>query len=150
MTAAVTRLGLGGYPIAALASATSGSTTARVVGWFDGWDRRRRIPVEMLRAILKEQGSSWADELGDAYEAAEKKIERAPRRRKLITAALEDVSVRIHELGHDWGHVAHSLNAVATAQRETAARKHAENIRIALQSWEDDDEEALMLLLAND
>ena len=123
-------------------------------GWFDEWDRRqrRRIPVEQLRAILKAQGSSWADELGDAYEAAEVAVIKKPKRRKIITAALEDVSsmVETPSPGLDLGAITRSLNAIREAERATLARKHAENIRLAIQAYwdaENDDEEALMLLL---
>ena len=154
---------LPGGSVATGAGASTGSSAAPgvgaglfagvtvVKGWDPAWDKpRRRITVEALREILKAQGSSWADELGDAVEVAEVAEVKQPKRRKVIAAAIEHVSASVHDMGHDWGAVTRSLNAVATAQRETTARKHAENIRLILQAnldAENDDEEALMLLL---
>ena len=126
---------------------TPASPTPKI-GWFDQWDKRRRIPVEQLREILKAQGSRWADELGDAYEVAEKKGAKAPRRRKVIEEVLADVSERIEKPGVDWGAICVSLLALASATRETLARKHAE--RIALLLDDDDEEEAIVLLLMED
>lgn len=125
------------------------------VGWFDEWDKKRRIPVEQLREILKAQGSSWADELGEAYEAVEKKIETSPKRRKVLEEALTDVSreVQTPQPGVDWAYICLHLVALANCSRETAARKHLEDTRLALQAYqaywaaEYDDEEALLLLM---
>ena len=113
----------------------------KVVGW--GEDRRR-IPVEQLRAILKAQGSRWADELGDAYEVAEKKATKAPKRRKVIEEVLAAVSEKLSTPGVDWAAICVSLLALASATRETLARKHAERIALLLA---DDEEEAIVLLL---
>ena len=115
----------------------------KVVGW--GEDRRR-IPVEQLRAILKAQGSRWADELGDAVETVEKRAANTPKRRKVIEEVLADVSYKIQEAkpGIDWGAICVSLLALASATRETLARKHAERIALLLA---DDEEEAIVLLL---
>ena len=117
--------------------------TSQRLGWFDGWDRRR-IPVEQLRAILKAQGSRWADELADAVEVAEKKAAKAPKRRKVIEEVLAAVSEKLSTPGVDWAAVCVSLLALASASRETLARKHAERIALLLA---DDEEEAIVLLL---
>lgn len=120
----------------------------QVVGWFDQWDRRRRIPVEQLNAILAAQGREPFP-----VTELEAKIEKAksPRLRKVVEEALEEVAVRAEE-PYDWAPVVALFQAAARTTRTTAAIKNAEQIipllreRIALEARERDDEEAIVML----
>jgi len=123
--------------------------TKTIVGWFDQWDKRRRIPVERLNEILKAQGR-------EPFPVAEleEKVEKvkSPRLRKVVEEALEEIAVRAEE-PYDWTPVVTLFQAVTTATRTTASIRNAERIipllreRIAFEARERDDEEAITLLM---
>ncbi len=112
-------------PVAAVIPPTP--PTTRHVGWFAEWGKKRTIPIERLREILKEQGSPWAKELADAVEAPI----RSPKHREVV----EEVVQRIArpEPGVDWESVTRSLQAAAGATRATLAIKRINDALAALQ-----------------
>ncbi len=137
-----------------LAKATTTSSHKVTVGWFSEWDKKRRISVEQLREILKQQGSPWAKELEDVVEKA------APKSKKhaeILEEVLEEIPQRLAD-PVDWNSINLSLQAAAQATRATAAIKHAESALSAIRTvraersaaiaTENDDEEAIMLLLS--
>ena len=133
------------------ANAFGPSGAKTIVGWFDGWDKRRRIPVERLNEILKAQGR-------EPFPVAEleAKVAKAqsPKLRKVVEEALEEVAVRAEE-PYDWTPVVTLFRAVTMATRTTAAIRNTERIipllreRMALEARERDDEEAIALLMLN-
>lgn len=110
---------------------------AKKVGGWAG----RRIPIERLREILKEQGNPWADELADV-------VEQAPAKRQEIIEPVVEKIVERAAAPADWSGVAVSLRAAVRATRTTAALRHAEIALSALRAeWEYDDEDAIALLV---
>ncbi len=126
---------------------TAPSGAHRVVGWADSAvGRKRRIPVEQLREILKAQGSPWADQLADTVEAVEPK---SAKHAEVLEEVVERVIQKASQpapIAVDWGPLVASVRASQEATRTTLAIKHAEAALRALQAEEDDDEEAIMLL----
>ncbi len=111
---------------------------------------RRRIPIEQLREILKEQGSPWADELADTYRVAEKSLAtpKSKKHKRITENILEEIPERIAD-PVDWGPVVLSLQAAEKATRATSAIKHAEAALSAIRTAraDEDDDEAMMLIL---
>ncbi len=136
------------WPFSSAAAPTPPTPTV-VKGWIG---RPRRIPVEQLREILKEQGSPWADELADTYQVAEKRLAtpKSKKHAEVLDEVLEQVVERVSQPAPapiDWGPLIASVRASEAAARTTLAIKHAEAALRALQAEEDDDEEAIVLMM---
>jgi hypothetical protein len=124
-----------------------------------GWPSGRRITVERLREILKEQGSPWAKELADTVEATP--LPKTPKLRKITEQVFEEIPKRIAD-PVDWHSINLSLQAAQAASRATLAIKHAEAALSALrakrnaeeaevrarQAAEDDDAEAMVHIMS--
>ncbi len=116
------------------------------VGW--GGVGKRRIPVELLREILEEQGSPWAKELTETYQEAEKSLatSKSPKQREVLNEVLETVSESV-VAPIDWTPILASIRAAAEATRATLAIKHAEAALKALRAEQAEDEEDTELLM---
>ncbi len=128
------------------------AATAKVrVGWFSDWDKKRRISVEQLREILREQGSPWAKELEDVVEKTA--VPKSKKHAEILEEVLEEIPQRLAD-PVDWNSINLSLQAAAQATRATAAIKHAESALSAIRTVraetaaENDDEEAIIMLLS--
>ncbi len=142
------------WPFSSAAAPTPPPTTAPK-GWYDGWDKKRRIPVEQLREILKSQGSPWADELADTYQVAEKRLAspKSKKHQEVVERVVERVAELAPVVEMDWGPALEYLRAANESSRTTLAIKNFEAALRAmankLQAEEDDDEEAVLLMLMN-
>lgn len=122
------------------------SIIAPKVGWFEGWDKpRRRIPLELLRDVLKEQGSPWGDELIEAIEAVQvvARTTKSKKLRKTLDTVVEKVQERASiQLG--WDHPLDMLRIIARLSRTTQALKYAEQL-VAFFEGEEEEEELILL-----
>ncbi len=107
----------------------------KIVGSFGAWEKKRRIPVELLREILREQGSPWAKELGDKYEEAETRLAsvKSSKHRRVLGEVLDGVSERVVK-PVDWTPVVRSMDAALEAARTSLAIRHAEAAASAIRS----------------
>ncbi len=122
------------------------------VGWFAEWDKKRRIPIEQLRAILKEQSSPWADELTDRIvkeleelppeeeEAQEEVPKEAPARRTFsgIMPEREPAPI-VPPPAMDW-------SVLTRAVRELEARQQAERDKELRRLQQEDDDAAMEMI----
>ncbi len=112
---------------------------------------KRRIRVEELRELLKEQGNPWADELADALVAvddglAEEVVRPVKKKKKKLVKIVEEIIEKVESAPTvDWGALVRSILAIPRATRATAAIKHAETA-LSLFYADPDDEEIILLL----
>lgn len=136
-----------------LGKGASVQPAAKHVGWIG---KRRHDPKELERRLKAQQGNvfgrKWFDEFLAATEAA---IERAERTRSerhkqalydAVNAASDAAANAIDGEFEPPSAVMLALNAAACASRVTASIRHAQAVAM-LAMEENDDEEALMLLL---
>ena len=139
---ALGQLALGQFPGAQVVTPTKPTPK----GWFGGWDKpRRRIPIELLREVLKEQGNPWAEEIGEAVEAVEviAKTTKSPKLRKTLKTAIEHIEERASvPLG--WDYPLDMLRIINRLSRTTQAIKYAEML---IAYFEDEEEEEELVLL---
>jgi len=150
-------LGFGALAETALAEIPllpSTTTTKKKVGWFPQWDRLRHDPEELERRLEKQRGFNPKkfDEFVAATQALQEKKVKG-RQKVVIEKALEAV------VEFDWHEelieeITQALIAAAGATRATATIKHAEHAARLAQSRaayeeneNEDEEEAVMLLL---
>ena len=114
--------------------------TAPKVGWFEGWDKRRRIPAEQLNAILIAQGRTPF-----FIETVEKKLAKSKKLRKTLDSVLEEIAIREEEPRHHWESIASMLAGAMSATRTAVAIKQLNRVLAMLR--EADDEEVLLLLM---
>ena len=120
--------------------------TAPKAGWFEGWDKpRRRIPLELLREVLREQGSPWGEELQEAVAAIQivARTTKSKKLRKTLDTVIEKVQERASiQLG--WDHPLDMLRIIARLSRTTQALKYAEQL-VAFFEGEEEEEELILL-----
>ena len=101
--------------------------------------KRRRIPIELFRQILREQGNPWADELEDTYQETEKRLASpkiSKKHKEVLEETLEAVSESV-SAPVDWAGVISSLRAAQAATRTTLAIKHAQAALLLVKAQED-------------
>ncbi len=115
-------------------------------GWFKEFDKpRRRIPLELLREVLKEQGNPWADELEDAVVEVKKTV-RATKSKKLKKTLEEAFPILEERLSdyREWTYVIDMMNWAAQASRTTQQIKYAELLLDFLKGEEEEEELVLL------
>ena len=135
------------WPFSSASSPTPPPPTAPKVGWFAEWDKKRTIPVELLREILKAQGSPWADELAETVKAVEQKPPKTKKHQRVIEQVVRRV-VEYAPVPMDWGPALQFLQAANAEAQAAIAAKHAEDalraLKAAREAAEREDEEAIM------
>lgn len=144
-------------PYGAFAGKSAGAV-AQKVGWFIEWNQRlRHDPEELERRLQAQRGFGLRkyEEMIAAHSAAVEaaQVSKSEKRAAALTQAAEAAEELLEnalgeaEFVPDFDRVIAELNAAVSATRATAAIKHAElAIRLA-REWDEDEEEAIMLLL---